>query len=358
MHVDPEPEELEEPRKPEERPAHPDGQTDVPEGARSGPSSSRRPPELTVVVPAFNEEPNLRPLWQRVGAALESQVDGLELVIVDDGSSDGTWREIQALAGEDERVHGIRFARNFGHQAAVTAGLDAARGRAVVIIDADLQDPPEVIPELVQQWRDGFEVVYAQREAHEGETWFKRASAALYYRLLRSITNVDIPVDTGDFRLLGPRAVQAMRALPERNPFIRGLVSWIGFPATAVRYRRHARRAGETKYPLRKMIRFALDGVTSFSFLPLRLATYAGFVVSGGAFFYILVVLMLKVLGINWAGYTSLMASILFLGGVQLIMIGILGEYLARIFDEVKQRPLYLVAEGTSDEDRVVPPHR
>jgi dolichol-phosphate mannosyltransferase len=326
---------------------------------RTHPGGEQAAPELTVVVPAFNEEENLRPLWERVAGALEGRVDGLELVIVDDGSRDGTWCVVREFAAADGRVRGIRFARNFGHQAAVTAGLDAARGRAVVIIDADLQDPPELIPEMVERWREGFEVVYAQREAREGETWFKKATAALYYRLLRSITNVDIPVDTGDFRLLGPRAVRAMRSLPERNPFIRGLVSWIGFESTAVRYRRHARRAGETKYPLRKMIRFALDGVTSFSFLPLRLATYVGFMVSGGAFLYILVVIALKVLHINWAGYTSLMASILFLGGVQLIMIGILGEYLARIFDEVKQRPLYLVAEGTSEDDLpVVPPQR
>jgi dolichol-phosphate mannosyltransferase len=265
---------------------------------------------------------------------------------------------VRDLAARDQRVRGLRFARNFGHQAALTAGVDAARGTAVVIIDADLQDPPEVIPEMVETWRQGHEVVYGQREDREGESWFKKATASLFYRLLQSITNVRIPVDTGDFRLMGPRAVAAFRALPERNRFIRGLVSWIGFPQTAVYYRRQARHAGETKYPFRKMLRFALDGITSFSFLPLRLATVVGFVVSLLSFVYIVVVIVLKALGINYPGYTSMMASILFLGGVQLIMIGILGEYLGRIFDEVKRRPLYLIGDSTDGEAGVTPPAR
>jgi dolichol-phosphate mannosyltransferase len=315
-------------------------------------------PELSVVIPAFNEQDNVQPMYERLVAALEGEVDGLEIVFVDDGSRDKTWSTLSELAAADPRVVALRFARNFGHQAALTAGVDAARGEAVVIIDADLQDPPEVIPELVARWREGYEVVYAQREAREGETWFKRVTAAMFYRLLRSITNVDIPVDTGDFRLMGPKALAAFRALPERNRFIRGLVSWIGFEQTAVRYQRHARLAGDTKYPLRKMARFALDGITSFSFLPLRLATWVGFFVSVLAFLYIVVVIVLKVLGINWPGYTSIMASILFIGGVQLIMIGILGEYLARIFDEVKRRPLYLVAQRTDGLENVTPPPR
>jgi len=315
-------------------------------------------PELTVVVPAFNEEESIRPLYDRLTAAVDPVVEGLEIVFVDDGSHDGTWEMIAGLAKEDHRVRGIRFARNFGHQAALTAGVDTARGTALVIIDADLQDPPEVIPELVARWREGYEVVYAQRDEREGETWFKRATATLFYRLLRAITSVDIPVDTGDFRLMGPRVVEAFRALPERNRFIRGLVSWLGFTQTAVRYRRQPRLAGETKYPLKKMVRFAFDGITSFSFFPLRLATWTGFVVSGLAFVYIGVVILLKALGINWPGYTSIMASILFIGGVQLIMIGILGEYLGRIFDEVKRRPLYLVREATDGNTQVVPPSR
>ncbi len=315
-------------------------------------------PELSVVVPAYNEEANIRAMAERLAAAVAPVVDGLELVFVDDGSRDATWQVIVELAAADPRVRGIRFARNFGHQAAVTAGVDAARGRAVVIIDADLQDPPEVIPEMVERWREGYEVVYGQRTQRDGETAFKRATASGFYRLLQRITNVDIPVDTGDFRLMGERAVAAFRALPERNRFIRGLVSWLGFPQTAVRYHRHARAAGETKYPLRKMVRFALDGITSFSFLPLRLATVSGFAVSLLAFVYIVVVLILKVIGISWSGYTSLMASILFLGGVQLVMIGMLGEYLARVFDEVKRRPLYLVGDSTDGTVPVTPPRR
>jgi glycosyltransferase involved in cell wall biosynthesis len=211
---------------------------------------------------------------------------------------------------------------------------------------------------MVARWREGFEVVYGQREEREGETWFKLLTAKAFYRILRGITNVEIPVDTGDFRLIGPRAVEAFRALPERNRFIRGLVSWIGFPQTAVRYKRQARQVGETKFPVRKMLRFALDGITSFSFFPLRIATWTGFAVSLFAFLYIVVVLILKAVGVSWLGYTSLMGSILFLGGVQLLMIGIMGEYLARIFDEVKRRPLYLVGEWTDDETTVVPPKR
>jgi glycosyltransferase involved in cell wall biosynthesis len=315
-------------------------------------------PELSVVIPAFNEAGNVAPMYERLVAALDGHVSGLEIVFIDDGSADDTWRHIVDLAERDGRVRGVRFARNFGHQAALTAGVDVARGRAVVIIDADLQDPPEVIPEMVEKWRAGHEVVYGQREEREGETWFKKATAAIFYRTLRAITNVDIPVDTGDFRLMGPRAVAAFRALPERNRFIRGLVSWIGFPQTAVLYQRHARHTGETKYPLRKMARFALDGITSFSFLPLRVATVAGFVVSLLSFLYIVVVIILKVLGINWPGYTSMMASILFLGGVQLVMIGVLGEYVARVFEEVKRRPLYLVGESTDGEVATTPPER
>jgi dolichol-phosphate mannosyltransferase len=315
-------------------------------------------PELSVVVPACDEEDNLAPLVERISASLEECVAGFEIVVVDDGSRDRTWARVVELAAADDRVRGIRLARNFGHQCAVTAGVDAARGVAVVLIDADLQDPPEVIPELVERWREGYEVVYAQRASRGGESAFKRVTAALFYRLLHRVTDVDIPVDTGDFRLMGPRAVAAFRALPERNRFIRGLVSWMGFPQTAVSYHREARRAGRTKYPFHKMLRFAVDALTSFSFLPLRAATVLGFGVSTFAFVYIVVVIVLKLVGVSWSGYTSLMASILFLGGVQLVMIGVLGEYVGRVFDEVKRRPLYLVGERTDGVDTVVPPER
>ena len=315
-------------------------------------------PELSIVIPVFNEEINIHPMNDRLLSSLSDKVGSLEILYVDDGSADSSWEKISELATRDPRVRGVRFARNFGHQAALTAGVDVARGQAVVIIDGDMQDPPEVIPEMVDRWREGFEVVYGQRESREGETWFKLATASAFYRILRGITNVDIPVDTGDFRLMGPRAVAAFRAMPERNRFIRGLVSWIGFPQTAVKYQRQARQAGGTKFPVRKMTRFALDGITSFSFFPLRLATWTGFGVSIFAFLYIVVVLILKAIGVSWLGYTSLMASILFLGGVQLLMIGIMGEYLARIFDEVKRRPLYLVGERTDGDEAVIPPAR
>jgi dolichol-phosphate mannosyltransferase len=315
-------------------------------------------PELSVVAPALDEEANVETLWTEVREALEGVVDGFELIIVDDGSKDSTWQRVNGLARQDSRVRGVRFARNFGHQAAVTAGIDAARGQAVVILDADLQDPPGVIPEMVKLWRDGFEVVYGKREEREGETWFKRLTASVFYRLLRAITRIDIPMDTGDFRLMGPRALAAFRGLPERNRFIRGMVSWIGFPQTAMEYRRRARRAGTTKYRVGKMLRFALDGITSFSFLPLRLATWAGLAVSAFAFLYLVVVLIFRMLNFVLPGHTSLMASILFLGGVQLIMIGMMGEYLARIFEEVKQRPIYVVGETTDDDSSGAPAAR
>ncbi|HSN57012.1 MAG TPA: glycosyltransferase family 2 protein, partial [Candidatus Sulfomarinibacteraceae bacterium] len=219
-------------------------------------------PELSVVIPAMNEEANVPIMHERLVAALEPTASSFEMVWVDDGSSDATWRRIAELAAADPRVRGLSFSRNFGHQAAVTAGVDAARGRAVVVIDADLQDPPEVIPEMIARWREGYEVVYGQRAEREGETWFKKASAAVFYRTLRRFAQIEIPLDTGDFRLIGPKALAAFRALPEDNRFIRGLVSWLGFPQTAVRFHRQARRAGETKYPLRTMVKLALSGFT------------------------------------------------------------------------------------------------
>lgn len=302
-------------------------------------------PELSVVVPVFNEEENISELYRRLVAALEPYVRSFEVLFVDDGSRDNSWALVRRLAEADGRVRGLRFSRNFGHQMAFAAGLDHARGAAVVIMDADLQDPPEVVPELVDRWRQGFEVVYAVRRARHGESAFKLVTAKFFYRLLKRITPVDIPLDTGDFRLMDRRAVEAFRRLGERHRFTRGLVAWLGFRQTGVRYDRAARHAGDTKYPLRKMVRFAVDAITSFSHVPLQLATWLGFGVSLLAFAYILVVLVLKVVGISWPGYTSLMAAILFLGGVQLVMIGLLGEYLGRVYDEVKRRPLYLVQE-------------
>ena len=306
-------------------------------------------PVLSVVVPVFNEEGNLPELHRRLAAVLPAVVDSWEIVFVDDGSRDRSWELIRGLAAADPHVRGVRFSRNFGHQMAFAAGLDHARGDAVVIMDADLQDPPELIPELVARWREGHEVVYAVRTRREGETLFKKLTASVFYRLLRRITQVEIPVDTGDFRLMGRRALEAFRRLPERHRFTRGLVAWVGFSQVGVPYARAARKAGETNYPLRKMLRFAVDAITSFSHVPLQLATWLGFLTSLFAFAYIVVVVVLKFVGISWPGYTSLMAAILFLGGVQLVMIGLLGEYLGRVYDEVKGRPLYLVQDTVGD---------
>ena len=307
-------------------------------------------PVLSVVVPVFNEEGNLPELHRRLAAVLPAVVDSWEIVFVDDGSRDRSWQLIRDLAAADPHVRGVRFSRNFGHQMAFAAGLDHARGDAVVIMDADLQDPPELIPELVARWREGHEVVYAVRTRREGETLFKKLTASVFYRLLRRITQVEIPVDTGDFRLMGRRALEAFRRLPERHRFTRGLVAWVGFSQVGVPYARAARKAGETNYPLRKMLRFAVDAITSFSHVPLQLATWLGFLTSLFAFAYIVVVVVLKFVGISWPGYTSLMAAILFLGGVQLVMIGLLGEYLGRVYDEVKGRPLYLVQDTVGSD--------
>jgi glycosyltransferase involved in cell wall biosynthesis len=306
--------------------------------------------ELSVVVPVYNEEDNVAELYQRLVETLDGAARSFEIVFVDDGSRDASWRLVGELAGRDRRVRGLRFSRNFGHQMAFAAGLDHARGEAVVIMDGDLQDPPEVIPDLLARWREGYEVVYAVRATREGETVFKRLTARLFYRLLRAITRVEIPLDTGDFRLMGPRALAAFRRLGERHRFTRGLVAWLGFPQIGVEYVRAARHAGETKYPFRRMLRFAVDAITSFSYVPLQLATWLGFVVSTLAFAYIVVVIALKFAGISWPGYTSLMAAILFLGGVQLVMIGLLGEYLGRVYDEVKGRPLYLLEETVGND--------
>ncbi len=304
-----------------------------------------RGPGLSVVLPVFNEIENLPELKRRLVEVLERCGKSWEIVFVDDGSRDGSFEKMAAFAREEPRIRVVRFARNFGHQMALTAGIDHAQGEYVAVMDADLQDPPELLPEMLKKAAEGAEVVYAQRTAREGETAFKRATAAAFYRLMRRWTNVEIPVDTGDFRLMGPRAVHAFRSLRERHRFIRGLTAWVGFTQTAVPYVRPPRTRGETKWPLRKMLRFAIDALTSFSHVPLQLATWLGFVVSAFSFFYIVVVLVLKIRGVNVTGWTTLMFFILFLGGVQLIVVGVLGEYVGRIYEEVKRRPLYLVAE-------------
>ncbi|MCK6682641.1 MAG: glycosyltransferase family 2 protein [Thermoanaerobaculia bacterium] len=310
-------------------------------------------PEISVVLPVFNESENLPELKSRLISALESCGRTFEIVFVDDGSRDGSFPLMAAMAESDRRIRAVRLSRNFGHQMALTAGVDHARGRLVAVMDADLQDPPELLPQMLLKIDEGFEVVYAKRTAREGETAFKKLTAHFFYRLMRSWTNVEIPVDTGDFRVLGPKATAAFRKLREHHRFIRGMTAWVGFKQTAVPYVRPARVRGETKYPLKKMMKFALDAITSFSYVPLQLATWLGFLVSLFAFSYILVVLMLKFLGINERGWTTVMGWMLLLGGAQLMLMGVLGEYLGRIYDEVKNRPLYLVAEeaGETPED-------
>jgi dolichol-phosphate mannosyltransferase len=308
-------------------------------------------PDLSVVLPVFNEADNLDELRDRLGKALDAAGRSWEIVFVDDGSRDGSFEKMAAFARADRRIRALRFSRNFGHQMALTAGVDAARGRVVAVMDADLQDPPELLGEMLKKIDEGFEVVYAQRTKREGESAFKLWTAHVFYRILKRWTNVDIPVDVGDFRLMGPLAVAAFRRLRERHRFIRGMTAWVGFRQVGVPYVRPPRTRGETKFPLRKMLRFALDGLTSFSHVPLQLATWLGFGVSSFAFLYILVVLALWILKINVPGWTTLMVFVLFLGGVQLLVIGVLGEYLGRIYDEVKGRPLYLVAEEVGGEE-------
>jgi len=313
-------------------------------------------PELSVALPVFNEVENLDELSARLTKVLEGTGLSWEIVFVDDGSSDGSFEKMRVLHARDPRLRAVRFSRNFGHQMALTAGVDAARGRMVAVMDADLQDPPELLPDMLKKIDEGYEVVYARRTAREGETAFKKWTAHSFYRLLRRWTNVQIPVDTGDFRLMGPRAVAAFRSLRERHRFIRGMTAWVGFEQTGVPYVRPPRTRGETKWPLRKMLRFAVDALTSFSHVPLQLASWLGFFVSCFAFLYILVVLYLKIRGINITGWTTLMFFILFLGGVQLVMIGVLGEYLGRIYEEIKRRPLYIVAEELGgDEETGLP---
>lgn len=301
---------------------------------------------LSVVVPVFNESAVIRAFYVRATRALEA-IPGFEfeLIFVDDGSRDDSYAQLTELAAHDPRVRVVKFSRNFGHQIAITAGLDYASGDCVVFIDADLQDPPEVIAQMVEQWRAGYEVVYGVRADRAGEGRMKLLTAAAFYRLLKVITKVEIPVDVGDFRLIGRRAADQLRQLREKDRFIRGLVSWIGYSQTGVSYSRDKRFAGETKYPYSKMLKFALDGVTSFSTMPLKLAMWLGYAASAFAFLYLISVFIQKLLGYTVQGWATIMVAVLFIGGVQLISLGIIGEYLGRLFNESKGRPMYIVEE-------------
>jgi len=304
------------------------------------------PALISIVVPVFNEAEGIRHFHERTVSAMRCLAqDSYELIYVDDGSHDESFAILSEFAGSDPGVRVLKLSRNFGHQLAITAGLDHAHGDAVVFIDADLQDPPELIIDLVAKWRDGYDVVYAQRTRRLGETRFKLATASVFYRILRTLTQVDIPPDTGDFRIISKRAADQLRKLREKDRFIRGLVSWIGFKQTALLYQREERYRGSTKYPLSKMLKFALDGLTSFSTAPLKLATWLGYAAASLAFLYLLSVFIQKWLGYTVQGWATIMVALLFIGGVQMICLGILGEYLGRIFNEIKPRPVYIVEE-------------
>lgn len=305
---------------------------------------------LSVVVPLYNEAETVDELLRRITTVIRGLPEppaAYEIICVDDGSRDETLARLRAAAALDAHVRFVSLARNFGHQIASTAGLDRALGDAVVLMDGDLQDPPELIEKFLAYFRQGYDVVYATRRRRSGESRFKLLTAALFYRVARRLTNVTIPLDTGDFRLMSQSIVATLRAMREHHRFIRGLVGWAGYKQIGVEYDRDPRYAGATKFSTAKMIRFALDGITAFSEIPLRFASWLGFVVSAFAFVYAIVVLVLNFLGQNLPGYTSTIIAVLFLGGVQLIGIGILGEYVGRIYEEVKGRPLYLVAEAT-----------
>ncbi len=310
------------------------------------------PPTFTVIAPIYNELENIPELYPRVREVLDQTGEPWELILVDDGSSDGSTDIIRKLAENDPQVRPVIFARNFGHQIAVTAGVDYSRGDAVIIIDADLQDPPEVILKLIEKWREGYEVVYAVREERQGESWFKRATASLFYRLIFRITDVDIPLDAGDFRLMDKKVIAVMQQMREKHRFLRGMSAWVGFRQVGVPYKRQARHAGETKYPFSKMVKLALNAVTSFSYFPLQLATYIGFVAAGLSVLAIPVVAILRLItGSALLGQATTLIIVLFLGGVQLISLGIIGEYIGRIYDETKNRPLYIVAEEPKEFD-------
>jgi len=309
-------------------------------------------PIYSIIAPIYNETGNIQELYRRLREVLDSTGEDWELILIDDGSTDNSANLIRQYADQDSRIRPVIFARNFGHQIAVTAGLDYSRGDAVVIIDSDLQDPPEVILDLISKWKEGYQVAYAVRAEREGESWFKLFTASLFYRLISNITDVKIPLDAGDFRLLDRQVVNVLNQMREKHRFLRGMSSWVGFRQTGVPYRRAARQVGETKYPFRKMFRLAINAVTSFSYFPLQLATYIGFIAAGLSILAIPVVIAIRLWGTETPllGQTTTLIAVLFLGGVQLISLGILGEYIGRLYDEAKGRPLYIVLEGP-DED-------
>ena len=308
--------------------------------------------QISIVVPVYNEREVVDIFYDRLKNVLDSlQSFVYEIIFVDDGSKDDSYRKLIDLAISDKNINVMKLSRNFGHQIAITAGIDFARGDAVVVIDADLQDPPEVIKDFVIKWEEGYDVVYGVRENRPGETGMKLFTANLFYRILKRLTHVDIPIDVGDFRLMSKRVVKQFRKFREQDRFVRGLVSWVGYNQIGIPYSREKRYAGETKYPYTKMLKFAIDGLTSFSSVPLKLATYLGYITSFLAFLYACSVFIQKALGITVQGWATIMVGMLFIGGVQLICLGIIGEYISRIFAETKQRPMYLVEEIFNSEN-------
>ena len=316
---------------------------------RSAPADGRPAPAISVVVPVYNEEAVLPLLVERLRAVLTGLGESWEVIFINDGSRDGTLAGLRAAAATDPRLRYLSLSRNFGHQIAVSAGLDVAFGDTIVIIDADLQDPPELIPAMIQQLRaDDLDVVYAQRRQRAGESVGKRLTARWFYRLLGALTSVEIPVDTGDFRVISQRVVAVLRQMPERHKFLRGQIAWVGFRQGAFLYDRQSRVAGETSYTWSKMLRLATDALTAFSNVPLKLASIMGFMVSGVAVLLMLYTLYSRFISREYQpGWASLMMTVLFLGGVQLITVGIIGEYLARLGDNVRGRPLYIIAEDS-----------
>ena len=314
----------------------------------------------SVIVPMYNEEEVITETYTRLTKVMDGIGENYEIIFINDGSRDNTGAIIREFCKNNKRIKMIDFARNFGHQIAITAGMDYAAGECMVIIDGDLQDPPELIPDMIKIWRDGYDVVYGKRKSRQGETFFKKITAKAYYRILRGLTNVDIPVDTGDFRLIDRKVSEALKQLPERSRYVRGLMSWVGFKQTAIEFERSERFAGETKYPLKKMLKLAMDGIMSFSYKPLKLASYIGAILSGISFLYLIIVVIQKLFfpETSQSGWTSLIAVSLFFNGIILLMLGIIGEYIGRIYEEAKGRPLYIISELKNMEEQIGPRYK
>jgi len=304
-----------------------------------------------VIVPAFNEQPVIEETYKRLKKVMDGIGEPYELIFVNDGSSDRTGEILERIHHTDPHLKAIHFSRNFGHEAATTAGLDHASGQCIIIIDADLQDPPEIIPEMIEKWKQGYEIVYGKRKQRKGESTLKKTTSALFYRFLQRMTEIDIPADVGDFRLIDRKVCNALKHMREKNRYMRGIISWVGFRQTAIEFVREERWAGETKYNLKKLLRLAWDAITAFSYKPLKIATYLGFALSGISFIYLLVVICEKLFTQKTVpGWASIMVINLFFNGIVLIMLGLLGEYIGRIFEETKNRPLYIIHKAQGFE--------